>query len=582
MRSRCGPRQRGYRDPRTCTTRPPDAGPSVTTSRRDFLKASSAAAAAAGLAACGVAPQTTPAAPPPAPTLPPTAPPPTTDTTPGDAAIRQLALRAIDAATAAGAQYADVRIQQTRTQSVATREQRVQGLSDSETFGFGIRTLVDGAWGFAASHELTALEIDRVARQAVAQARANRAALVRPVVLASATPAPNGVWRSPIEIDPFTIAIEDKVGLLLAANAAALDVRGARFVSSSMSFFRSDKTYANSEGTFTVQTHYRTLPSMSVTAVSADAADFQSRDSTDVQPMASGYEHVTGARLVENAPRWAEEAVQKLSAKSVTEGRYDLVLHPTHLWLTIHESIAHPTELDRAMGYEANYAGTSFVSPPESVLGKLRYGPEFMNIRGDRSEVGGLATTGWDDDGVAPDDFLIIRNGLVNDYQTTREQAPWLSWWYEREGRPVRSHGCSYAQSWADVQFQRMPNVSLRPGDSDLSWDDLIAATDRGIAIVGDGSFSIDQQRYNAQFGGQLFYEVRGGKIVGMLKDVAYQMRTPEFWNSLDMIGGARSYQLCGAYGDGKGQPAQSNAISHGCVPGRFRQATVINTGRAA
>jgi TldD protein len=554
----------------------------VTTSRRDFLKASSAAAAAAGLAACGVTPQTTSAAPPPAPAPPPAAPPPTKNLSLGDATIRDLALRAIDAAKLAGAQYADVRIQQNRSQTVATREQRVQGLSDSETFGFGIRTLVDGAWGFAASHDLSPLEIERVARQAVAQARANRSALLRPVVLAPASPTPNGTWRNQIDVDPFTIAVEDKVALLLAANAAALGVSGARFATSSMSFFRSEKTYANTDGTFTVQSYYRTLPSMSVTAVSADATDFQTRDSTDIQPMARGYEHVTEARLVENAARWAEEAVQKLSARPVTDGRYDLVLHPTHLWLTIHESIAHPTELDRAMGFEANYAGTSFVAPPESVLGKLRYGPELMNIRGDRSERGGLATTGWDDDGVAPEDFLIVRNGIFSDYQTTREQAPWLEWWYRQQGREARSHGCSYAQSWSDVQFQRMPNVSLRPGESDQMWEDLIAATDRGIAIIGDGSFSIDQQRYNAQFGGQLYYEIRGGRIVGMLKDVAYQMRTPEFWNSLDMIGGPRSYQLCGAYGDAKGQPTQSNAVSHGCVPSRFRQVSVINTGRGA
>ena len=553
----------------------------MTSSRRDFLKASTAAAAAAGLAACGVSPQTIPAATPPAPA--PSTPVSTLPPTPslGDAAIKDLALRALDASRTAGADYADIRIQQTRTQNVSTRERRVQALSDSESFGFGIRVLVDGAWGFAASHDLTSSEIERVARQAVAQARANRSALVRPVTLAPAAPTPDGVWRCPIEVDPFSVAIEDKVALLLAANEAALGVPGARFASSSMSFYRSEKTYANTDGTFTVQTYYRTLPSMSITAVSADASDFQSRSSTDVQPMARGYEHVTSARLIDNAPRWAAEAVQKLSAKPVEVGRYDLVLDPTHLWLTIHEAIAHPTELDRAMGYEANYAGTSFVAPPQNVLGKLRYGPEFMNVRGDRSEPGALATTGWDDDGVAPEDFLIIRNGVFNDYQTTREQAAWLDWWYTQQGRPVRSHGCSYAQSWSDVQFQRMPNVSLRPGEQDLVWEDLIAATDRGIAIVGDGSFSIDQQRYNAQFGGQVFHEIRGGKIVGMLKDVAYQIRTPEFWNSLDMIGGARSYMLCGAYGDAKGQPSQSNAVTHGCVPSRFRQVSVINTGRA-
>jgi TldD protein len=196
--------------------------------------------------------------------------------------------------------------------------------------------------------------------------------------------------------------------------------------------------------------------------------------------------------------------------------------------------------------------------------------------------VGSLAACGWDDEGVKPETYMIIKDGTFVDYQTTREQAPYLDWWYKQQKQATRSHGNSYAQTWADVQFQRMPNVSLMPGTRDLVWEDLIAATDRGIAIVGSGSFSIDQQRYNAQFAGQLFYEIRGGKIVGMLKDVAYQIRTPEFWNSLDMVGGRRSYWLGGTNGDGKGQPAQSNAVSHGCVPTRHRQVNVINTGRQA
>jgi TldD protein len=489
---------------------------------------------------------------------------------------------ALDAATSVGADYADVRFSRNRSQSIFTRERRVQGLNDSDTFGFGVRTLVGGSWGFAASSEVSKEEVARVAKQAAAQARANRLAQLKPVVLAPASATPNGEWRSPARIDPFSVAIEDKVALLLAANEAALKVSGARFVNSSMFFLREEKTFANTDGTYTAQTIFRTLPGMTVTAVSADFSDFQSLQSTDIAPMALGYEHVIDARLVENAPRWADLAVQKLSAKPVDVGRYDLVLHPTHLGLTLHESIAHPTELDRAYGFEANYAGTSFVAPPERVLGTMRYGPDFMNIVGDRSQAGALSTVGWDDEGVKPEDFHIIRNGIVVDYQTTREQALWLDWWYKKQGRPTRSHGCSYAQSWADVQFQRMPNVSLSPGEKDLSWDDLISATDRGIAIVGDGSFSIDQQRYNAQFGGQLCYEIRGGKIVGMLKDVAYQMRTPEFWNAMDMIGGKSSYWLWGAFGDGKGQPAQSNSISHGCPPTRHRQINVINTGRKA
>jgi TldD protein len=214
------------------------------------------------------------------------------------------------------------------------------------------------------------------------------------------------------------------------------------------------------------------------------------------------------------------------------------------------------------------------------VLGEFKYGPEFMNVQGDRSQKGAVSTIGYDDEGVKPDDFLIVKDGIFNDYQTTREQANWLDWWYGPQNVPVRSHGCSYAQDWGSVQFQRMPNVSLLPGEDKVSWDDLISSTDDGIAIMGNGSFSIDQQRYNAQFGGQLFYEIKKGKIAGMLKDVAYQLRTPEFWNAMDLIGGAATYELHGALNDGKGQPPQSNAAGHGTVPARFRKQNVINTGR--
>jgi TldD protein len=541
----------------------------VGSSRREFVKTTSAAAAAiAGLAAVPASAR--------AAALSAAGTPPL-----GDPNIRELAQLALDAARSAGASYADVRFNRNRTQALFTREQRVQGLVDNDTMGFGVRTLVGGAWGFAASRDISRDEVTRVARQAVQQARANSLTLVRPVVLAPAAATPNGEWHTPIEIDPFGIAVEDKVATLLAANAAALKA-GARFVNSSMFFLREEKTFASTDGSFIVQTIHRTQPSMTVTAVASDGSDFQTRQSNEIAPMGRGYEHVRDARLVDNAPRWASEAVQKLTAKPVEVGRYDLVLHPSHLWLTIHESVAHPTELDRALGYEANYAGTSFVAPPEAVLGKLRFGSPLMNIRGDRSQPGSLSAVGWDDEGVKPESFDIVRNGIFVDYQTTREQAPFLADYYKRANRPMRSHGCSYAQTWADVQFQRMPNVSLLPGTKEQGWDDLIAATDRGIAIVGDGSFSIDQQRYNAQFGGQLFYEIKGGKIVGMLKDVAYQIRTPEFWNSMDMIGGKKSYEMGASFFDGKGQPGQVNAVSHGCVPSRFRNINVINTGRKA
>ncbi|HEY7567572.1 MAG TPA: TldD/PmbA family protein [Gemmatimonadaceae bacterium] len=499
----------------------------------------------------------------------------------GSVDYKALAMRAVDAARSAGAQYADVRIARYRSEFVSTRERRVQGLGDNETAGMGVRVLVNGAWGFAASADLTADAAASLARAAVDQAKANRAALSRPIALAPYGAAQTGTWRSPIKTDPFTIPIADKVAILLAANEAALKVQRVRFCSSSVSFLREEKWFANTEGSYTEQTLFRCSPNVNITAVSANNSDFQTR-SGDLAPRGLGYEYFTDSDLAGNAAKWAEEAAQKLSAKPVEVGRYDLVLHPTHLWLTIHESVAHPTELDRALGFEANYAGTSFVSPPEKMLGTYQYGSPLMNIRGDRHQAGSLSACGWDDEGIVPDEYDIVKDGVFVDYQTTREQAPYLDWYYKKINKPVRSHGNSYAQYWSDVQFQRMPNVNQQPGSRDLVWEDLISATDNGIAIIGDGSFSIDQQRYNAQFGGQVFYEIKGGKIVGMLKDVAYQIRTPEFWRSMDMIGGRRSYWLGGANGDAKGQPAQSNAVSHGCVPSRFKQVNVINTGRTA
>jgi TldD protein len=536
--------------------------------RRDFLLQSAAATAALG-AGSAILPRLASAAVP---------------MDPVDAAVsRELAMRAIDAARSAGATYADFRLAANRSQALGTRERQITFFNDAETYGFGVRVIANGSWGFAASRELNAEEVVRVAQQAVAQARANAAARQRPLELAPVERVVDGKWSSPMEIDPFDVPIEEKVDLLLRANAAAMGVQGARFVNSVMFSTRLGKTFASTDGSYIEQTIYRSYPLMQITAVAADGSDFQNRQSTDVAPRAMGYEHIRDARLVENAPRWAEEAVAKLTAKPVEPGRYDLVLLPTHLWLTIHESIAHPTELDRIMGYEANYAGTSFIYPIENFLGKFRYGQDFMNIQGERSMPGGLSSIGWDDEGVKPDEYLIVKNGILNDLQTTREQAPMLAEWYRQNGRPVRSHGNSYGESWDAVQFQRMPNVNLLPNaERDVSVDELVSGIENGILIDGDGSFSIDQQRYNAQFGGQVFKEIKNGRITGPLKDVAYQMRTPEFWNGMDMIGGQSTYFVGGSFNDGKGQPSQSNAVSHGCPAARFRGVNVINTGRRA
>jgi len=539
------------------------------TTRRDFLRTATAVGAAAlatpALSKADALARRTQRAEPPA----------------MDPATKELLVEALDAAKLGGAEFADARIGRYRNNFVITREQQIVNVVDTDNLGVGVRVLVNGTWGFGASRDLTKTGVVAATKEALAIARANALPAADRVRLAPATPTPDGRYVTPHTIDPFTVPIEQKADLLIRANAEAMKVPGVKFVNSNMFFVKEEKNYANTDGTFTTQTVIRSWLPFAATAVKPDFSDFQTRTNV-IQPMARGYEYLVAAKPVENARQWGEEAAEKLKAKAVEVGRYDLVLHPSHLWLTIHESIAHPTELDRALGYEANYAGTSFLAPPREKLGTFRYGPSMMNIQGDRSQEGGCSTIGWDDDGVKPDEFLIIKNGIVNDYQTTREQAPMLDWWYAKQKRPVRSHGCSHGDNWSSVQFQRMPNVSLLPGDKDIGWDDLIAATDRGIAIIGDGSFSIDQQRYNAQFGGQLFYEIKGGKIAGMLKDVAYQMRTPEFWGSLDMIGGPKSYHLGGAFNDGKGQPSQSNAVSHGCVPSRFRNVNVINTGRKA
>jgi TldD protein len=484
----------------------------------------------------------------------------------------ELMMEALNAAKMAGASYADVRVGRYRRQSIATRERQITGVQDGESYGMGIRTIVNGAWGFAATSNMTKDGVAKAAREAARISRAARSVLKRPIELAP-SPVVKGTWATPVKIDPLEVSLEEKVNYLFATNEAALKVAGIRFVNTSVQLLREIKMYANSEGTETTQTFIRVGPNFSATAVGQGG--FQSY-SEELAPRGEGWEYITGLNMPGNAAEWASLAVQKLGARSVEPGRYDLILDPKNLWLTIHESIGHPTELDRAMGYEANYAGTSFVAPPEKQIGKLKYGTDIMNIQGDRTQEGSLARCAWDDEGVAADKWLIIDKGQFKDYQTTREQAAWI----QKLTGVNKSHGCSFADSWDSVQFQRMPNVSLLPSDKDISMNDIVSATDRGIIIQNRGSWSIDHQRYNFQFSGQAFWEIRGGKIVGMLKDVAYQANTPVFWNSMDMIGGKTTYWLGGSFGDGKGQPSQSNSVSHGCPPARFKQVNIVNTGR--
>lgn len=487
---------------------------------------------------------------------------------PPDAELKELADAALATARAAGASYADIRVNRYRNQFIFTRDRRVQNIVNTEDYGFGVRVLVDGTWGFASSSNVRKDEIARVARQAVAIARANRRVNAEPVQLAPVA-VYQDEWNTPVEKNPLEMPVQPKLDLLLQLHEVALKVPGASFVTAFMQFVNEQKFLASTDGSYIQQSLIRSYPYFNVTAVDRSTGKFYSRASLTA-PMGTGYEYIERYPLLEEARIAAEEAVAMHKAKPAPTGQKTLILHPTNLWLTIHESVGHSTELDRALGYEANYAGTSFLTTDK--LGKFRFGAPIVNVVADKTQAGAMATCGYDDDGVKTTRWHLIKDGMFVDYQTTREQAHLIG--------QKASHGCSYADHWSSIPFQRMPNVSLEPGAKPLTEQDVIGATDDGVYVKGDGSFSIDHQRYNFQFSGQTFWEVKGGKITTQLRDLAYQSTTPEFWNACDLIGGSGSYVLGGAFGDGKGQPAQSNSVSHGCPIARFQKVNILNTGR--
>jgi TldD protein len=467
-----------------------------------------------------------------------------------------------------GVTYADIRINRYRNEFIATREQQVQNVSRGQNFGFGVRVLYKGTWGFASSRSVTPEDVRRITQQAVEIARANSAYQRKRI---SMVPVEKVVttWKNAYEKDPFEVSIDDKIQFLLSLNESAMKTPGVSFVNSTMGFVNEQKFYASTDGSRIEQYIIRVDPSFTVTAVNRANGDFQSRSSLG-GPQGMGYEYMEKHDWKKEAQQAGEEAVMKLKAKAVEPGKYDLVLHPSHLWLTIHESVGHPTELDRSLWMEANYAGTSFLTPDK--IGTLQFASKIMNFVADRTQPAGLATVGYDDEGVPGQRWHLIKDGMFVDWQTTRDLAPMIG--------HKKSYGCNHGDSWGSITFPRMPNVSLQPGADNTSLDDLIAGVEKGILIYGDGSYSIDQQRYNFQFGGQVFWEIKNGKRGEMLRDVAYQSRTTDFWNSCDGLGGEATYELGGTFSDGKGEPGQSNSVSHGCPVARFRQVNVLNTAR--
>jgi TldD protein len=477
-----------------------------------------------------------------------------------------LADTALNLAKKLGAQYCDIRVNKYRIESLAARERQIQRVASGKNAGFGVRVLYKGTWGFAASPLMNTKEAARVTREAFEIAKANSAFQTIPIRITEEK-AVTGKWKSDFKIDPFDIKADEKIEFLMKLNDAALSTKGVSFVNSSMAWVNEQKFLATSDGSRVEQYLIRGVPSFSVTAVDRAKGDFASRNSL-AQGRGAGWEYTKEYDWIGEARKAGEEAVMKLSAKPVEPGKKDLVLTPSHLFLTIHESVGHSTELDRALLWEANYAGTSFLTPDKT--NKLMFGSKIVNFVADRTQKNGLATVAWDDEGVPGQEWHIVKDGKFVGWQTTRDLAHLIG--------EKKSRGCQHGDSWSSVSFPRMPNLSLSPGKEDLSTQALIADVKDGIMIDGRGSYSIDQQRYNFQFGGQTFWEIKNGKVTGMLRDVAYQSKTTDFWGACDGLGGKSTYELPGTFNDGKGQPGQSNAVSHGCPSARFRGVNILNT----
>ncbi len=484
--------------------------------------------------------------------------------------LRELADAALSRARAMGAEHADVRVHRLQTQSLRLRDGAVQSASDGVTIGIAVRVVVAGTWGFAAHAELSADVAAHTAEQAVQVARALRALNSEPVVLAEEPVYSAVSWVSEYDIDPFTVATGDKIALLGEYSQALLASDGVDHVSASCLQVKEQTFYADLAGSSITQQRVRLQPGIEAVTVDKAAGSFETMASL-APPVGRGWEYLHDGTWdfsseLEQIPQLLAEKVQ---APSVVAGPTDLVIDPSNLWLTIHESIGHATEYDRAIGYEAAYAGTSFATPDQ--LGTLRYGSDLMHVTADRTVLHGLSSIGYDDEGVAAQSWDLVRDGVLVGYQLDRAFAP-------RMGLE-RSNGCSYADSPHHVPIQRMANVSLQPDPLvDRSTADLIGGVEDGIYVVGDKSWSIDMQRYNFQFTGQRFYRIRGGQLAGQLRDVAYQATTTDFWGSMDAVGGCSTWRLGGAFNCGKAQPGQVAAVSHGCPSALFRGINVLNT----
>jgi TldD protein len=476
--------------------------------------------------------------------------------------MSDLARRALDTATKLGAVYADVRVVMRRDQNVNVKSGRVEGVSLSETEGFGVRVLVDGAWGFASSGHMNGPEADRIAGLAVRIARASARRSHQPVRLDDRPPAV-GSYQTSLEEDPFSVPVDRTVDLLLEAERAMAAVKGTTTTSASYEAFRESKDFYATDDSHTEQVITHVGAGLEVNAAGDD--DVQRRRFPEAGGYrAAGYEHVRSLDLVGRGPGLAEEAVALLSAPVLPAGRRTIILHPSQLYLQIHESCGHPTELDRVYGTEAAYAGTSFLTTDKLEAG-FAYGSEQVTITADATTPGGLGTFGWDDEGVAAQKVPLIENGRFTGYLSSRETAP-------RIGRS--SGGAMRADGWNRIPLIRMTNINLEPREG-MSLEDIIADTDDGLLFMSNRSWSIDDRRLNFQFGVELAREVRNGRLGQLYRNATYTGVTPRFWGSCDAVADAQSWELVGVTNCGKGQPGQGMHVGHGSSGARFRDVEV-------
>lgn len=475
--------------------------------------------------------------------------------------MKQFAQQAMETALLKGARYADVRIIESRTQNAGVKDGVVDALGDFETMGFGVRVLVGNSWGFASSADVTREEIDRVTALAVEIARASALVPGSPVDLGPPVRS-TGTYVTPIKIDPFSVSIEEKVGLLLNADAIIRRNAGVKVSEGRVISVRHRKTFANSEGALFEQTTYECGGAIAATAVSYD--DIQVRAHPDAFRCqgTGGWEYILNGRFVENAERVASEAVELLSADLCPSAVTTLILGSSQLALQIHESCGHPTELDRVYGTEAAFAGRSFLTTDK--VGTLQYGSPIVNLTADSIRPTGLGTFGWDDEGIPASSTPLVKDGEFRGYLMSRETASQLG---------LQSNGCMRADGWNRIPLIRMTNVSLEPGTWEL--DDMIADTDDGVYMETNRSWSIDDMRLNFQFGTQFGYEIKKGKRTRLLRNCTYAGITPEFWNSCDAIGNEKHWKLWGTPNCGKGEPMQVMGTGHGAAPARFRNVRV-------